>query len=73
MAKQLTRILIPELFRDWYVSSFHKCKKCGFKINAKKGFWKWDNIPPQIGGYYHTECGTIGHEDFTENFIKKIK
>lgn len=53
------RILIPEFIQDWYVGTFCKCRKCGKEIDTKKGYWHWDDVYPQIGGYYHTNCGTI--------------
>jgi len=47
--------------KNWYVSNFQMCKKCGKKIKPKSGFWHYKNKYPLIGGYYHTECGTINN------------
>ena len=36
-----------------------ECKKCGKKINPHYGYLHWENVYPQVGGYYHTDCGMI--------------
>lgn len=43
--------------KDWYVKNFQKCKKCGSPIDPTEGYWHWDDMYPQIGGYYHSDCG----------------
>jgi len=50
-----------EMIEDLYVSLFVKCKKCGYKINPKDGYYHWSDTPPLKGGYYHPDCGTLNN------------
>ena len=59
LTHQYLAILLPEILKNWYIKHFIQCKKCGKQIDPYYGYWKLDNIYPQIGGYYHTNCGTI--------------
>lgn len=66
------RILLVKLQRKtchrikgWYVSNFKVCRKCQKKIYSRKGYWQYKNKYPLIGGYYHTECGTINNPTTT--------
>jgi len=51
--------------KDWYVSNFQVCRKCRKKIEPKKGYWHYKNKYPLLGGYYHTECGTVNNPTTT--------
>ena len=53
--------MVLKKMRHWYIGNFVNCKKCGKRINPKKGFWTWKNHKPIIGGIYHTECGMINN------------
>lgn len=50
-----------KLIKDFYISLFIKCVKCGQKINPNLGYWHWQNIPPLKGGYYHPDCGMLNN------------
>jgi len=52
--------VIPEFLRDWYVSTFYKCKKCNGRLDLKhEGATKIKNKYPLIGGWYHINCSRI--------------
>lgn len=53
---------IKRVFRNiknWYIKRYIKCQKCKKQIDPHYGYWKLNDVYPQIGGYYHTNCGVI--------------
>ena len=53
--------LYRNLFRDWYVSTFIKCTKCGGKLDLRhEGAFRLR--PPFVYGWYHPNCSVIRDE-----------
>jgi len=64
---------ITEFLRDWFVSTFYKCKKCNGKLDLKReGATKMNNSYPIIGGWYHINCAIIRDESCLE-FDEKLR
>ena len=65
--------MIPEFLRDWFVSTFYKCKKCNGKLDLKReGAINIQNTYPLIGGWYHINCGVIRDANCLE-FDEKLR
>lgn len=52
---------IGHKIKNGYVANFKTCQKCKKGIDPRNGFWHYKNKYPLIGGFYHTECGTINN------------